>query len=301
MRSLHALPAVHSCVALAALATGPVDGTAAGGLPAITRGLRAFWSFGEAAGEPKIDAMHGYALHDNTTTPADRVPGIPGLFSGYAVSLNSNHLVAPRASVPGIANISGPHATVTLAAWVKIGAQQGGGFIGGVWNEAQAWRQFALFVTMAVCNSISNGTVAHISGAGGPEAGRQYCNSAACGTTDLGDGKWHCIANVYNSTDILAYVDGELDNHGDSGDRHNPFKYPDPPKFPIGGIFTPPPGGGADFAVGSHLIHPGGGVGPSTLGQVFHGELAGLAVFDTALSAAEMRTLCGPSSAAHPL
>jgi hypothetical protein len=132
------------------------------------------------------------------------------------VSLHHNHLIAPRASVPGIANISGPHATATMAAWVKIGAQQGdGGFIGGVWDESHAWRQFALFVDLAVCGHIPNGTVAHISGAGGPEAGRQYCQSAACGTTNLGDGKWHCIANVYNSTDILAYVDGELDNHGD--------------------------------------------------------------------------------------
>ena len=71
--------------------------------------------------------------------------------------------------------------------------------------------------------------------------------------------------------------------------------------FPIGGIFTLPHGAGADFAVGAHLIHPGGGVGPSILGQIFHGELAGLAVFDTALSPAEMRTLCGPSPAAHRL
>ena len=143
------------------------------------------------------------------------------------MSLHHNHLVAPRASVPGIANISGPHATATMTAWVKIGAQQGdGGFIGGVWDESHAWRQFALFVDLAVCGHIPNGTVAHISGAGGPEAGRQYCQSAACGTTNLGDGKWHCIANVYNSTDILAYVDGELDNRGDpeGGPRHNPFK-----------------------------------------------------------------------------
>jgi len=173
-----------------------------------------------------------YALHDNSTTPAARVPGIPGLFSGYALSLQSNHLVAPRASVPGITNISGLHATVTLAAWLKVGNLHGGGFVGGVWNEARAWRQFALFLNLPVCGKTPNGTVAHISGTGGPEAGRQYCNSAACGGRNLGDGKWHCVANVYNSTAILAYVDGELDNFGEIGRRKNPFKYPNPPDFP---------------------------------------------------------------------
>lgn len=233
-------------------------------------------------------------MHDNSTTPAARVPGIPGLFSGYALSLQSNHLVAPRASVPGITNISGLHATVTLAAWLKVGNLHGGGFVGGVWDEARAWRQFALFLNLPVCGKTPNGTVAHISGTGGPEAGRPYCNSAACGGKNLGDGKWHCVANVYNSTDIFAYVDGELDNFGEIGRRKNPFKYPNPPDFPVGGIFTPPPGGGADFAVGSHLIHVGGGVGPAVLGQIFHGKLAGLAVYGTALSAAEIRTLCGP-------
>ena len=53
---------------------------------------------------------------------------------------------------------------------------------------------------------------------------RPVCSSAACGTIDRGDSTWHCIANVYNSTDILAYVDGEIDNHGGIEDLRNPFK-----------------------------------------------------------------------------
>ena len=63
-----------------------------------------------------------------------------------------------------------------------------------------------------------------MTGAGGPESGHHYCQSAACGTTDIGDGAWHCVANVYDGVFIRAYVDGRLDNHTAVSPSRNPFK-----------------------------------------------------------------------------
>eukprot|EP00035_Acanthoeca_spectabilis_P010793 m.190660 g.190660 ORF g.190660 m.190660 type:complete len:365 (+) comp15130_c0_seq1:1692-2786(+) len=275
---------------VAAVGTGPL---ATSPLPKITRDLRAFWAFQEDSMQPRVDSVNGYVLSDhNASNPAPQASDSPGLFGPYSVSLDRQMLVAPRSTVPGIVNISGSDATVTIAAWIKLGHQQGGGFVGGVWEESDAWRQFGLFLDHTARCPTPNGLVAHISGAGGPENGRPYCESAACGTTNLGDGAWHCVANVYDGHDIMAYVDGVLDNSGKNGTARNPFKYPNPPSFPIGGIFTPPPNKGANLSVGANLIHPGGGIGPSVLGNTFIGQLGGLAIYGTALTSAEMGTLC---------
>jgi hypothetical protein len=45
-------------------------------------------------------------------------------------------------------------------------------------------------------------------------------------------------------------VNGSVDSNS-SHDPNNPFQLPDPPKFPNGGIFTPPQGGGANFSLGA--------------------------------------------------
>lgn len=51
-------------------------------------------------------------------------------------------------------------------------------------------------------------------------------------------------------------------------------------------------GKGADLAVGANHIHPGGGVGPGVLGNIYVGLIGGLAFYATALTEAEMATLC---------
>jgi len=283
-------------VAWAVVLASPVEGAAgspsgrAAVLPAVTRDLRAFWSFQEPEGTPRVDAVAGYSLVEtNASHTTPRVNASLGLFGPYAASFHGTRLYAPRAAIPGVANISGPHATVSVVAWLKLGNLTGGAFVGGVWDESHAWRQFAIFLNRIASCPITGGLVAHISGAGGPEGANRYCESAACGTTDLADGQWHCTANVYNGSYIQAYVDGRLD---DVKANRNPFKYPNPPEFPVGGIFTPPPGAGADLAVGANYVHPGGGVGPKVLANAFHGDVGGLAFYSTALSPAEVRTVC---------
>ena len=66
--------------------------------------------------------------------------------------------------------------------------------------------------------------------------------------------RWHCVANIYDGKAVRAYVNGSLDSNvsvsagtstSTSTDPNNPFPLPNPPKFPNGGIFKPPAGGGA--------------------------------------------------------
>ena len=130
----------------------------------------------------------------------------------------------------------------------------GGAYVGGVWEEDRSWRQYAIFLDGTGGCRAKNGLVAHISAEGGPSPGQQYCRSRACGATTLEPGVWHCLANSYDGAAIRAYVNGTLDTNATSvgpnpqagSDPDNPFLYPNPPRFPNGGIFTPPTGGGAE-------------------------------------------------------
>lgn len=230
----------------------------------------------------------------------DIVPGSGpfGRAAAFGFDGHGQRLWAPRAAVPRLAAISGPAATVTVMAWVRLlpppRSMRGGGLVGGVWEEDRSWRQYAIFMDGTGGCKARNGLVAHISGEGGPSPGQKYCESRACGATALAPGGWHCLANVYDGKKIQAFVNGTLDTSPDSGKPglENPFQYPDPPRYPTGGIFTPPPGGGANFSLGANYIHQGGGVGPGFLSNKFVGLLGAYTVFDRALEAAELRELC---------
>ena len=131
-------------------------------------------------------------------------------------------------------------------AWIQLSAgqnaQHGGAFVGGVWEEDRSWRQYAIFMDGTGGCKPKNGLVAHISPEGGPSPGQRYCESRACGSTPLASGVWHCVANTYDGKYVRAIVNGTVDDT--AHDSNNPFKLPNPPKFPNGGIFSPPPGAG---------------------------------------------------------
>ncbi len=249
--------------------------------------------------------MQGYTLEQWNASlppvPTVRDEALARLWGGeigttLEFGTSKQRVYAPRDSVPALARISGANATATVLAWVRVNAtaRAGGVFIGGVWNEASAWRQYALFMNKIGHCSTTWGVVAHISGEGGPSPGRQFCMSRACGATPLDDGYWHCIANTYNGVAIRAYVNGSLDARTVDTDMDNPFQYPDPGAgFPTGGIYSPPQGMGADFAIGRNLIHEGGGIGPAKISNMFEGRVALFAVYDKALSAEQVRAACG--------
>ena len=107
-------------------------------------------------------------------------------------------------------------------------------------------------------------------------------------------GVWHCIANVYDGERIYAYVNGTLDSKQRSSgvDPDNPFAYPNPPSFPVGGIYTPPQGKGADFALGANYIHEGGGTGGGELSNSFVGRIGGFVVAKDALAHSDIKQIC---------
>lgn len=254
----------------------------------------ALWTFQEPTGAPRLSTGRvAYALVDgNASAPIQRVSdGVFGPFSAYFPASGGNdsqRLYATRAAAPAVTSgIAGPAAVVTLVAFIKRSAADatgGGAFIGGVWDENLAARQYALFTALAVCEAhpdYADGTVAHISPVGGPTPGSRYCETAACDTPALPSGAWHCLANVYNGTHIMAYTNGTA---------HAAIANP----FPLaGGIFSPEASGraGAEFGVGANFINVTAGA-PRTLANRFRGRLGGLAVFDAALSQPDVAAVC---------
>jgi hypothetical protein len=213
--------------------------------------------------------------------------------AAFGFGAHGHRLYAPRESVPALAAISGHSAVVSILAWVQLLPEHplhGGGYVGGVWEEDRSWRQYAIFMDHTGGCAAKNGLVAHISAEGGPSPGQRYCESRACGVTELQPGAWHCVANTYDGQSIKAYVNGTLD--AKQGDPNNPFLYPNPPKFPNGGIFTPHAGTGANFSMGANLIHDGGGIGAGHLGNEFVGLIGAFAVYNQSLESSEITALC---------
>jgi hypothetical protein len=256
----------------------------------------ALWTFQEPSGAPKITdprSAFNYSLVDADPhlpiLQADR--GVFGPHAAYFpanTSSASQRLFATRELAPALTvGIAGPSAVVTLVAWISDAATQSS-LVAGVWDENYAARQYALFVDLGTCASNApvyhGGIAAHISDCGGPTPGSRYCTTAACDPEPLATGgPWHCVANVYDGAAIRAYVNGTLHANG----AHNPFPYP-------GGIYSPEAAGkqGAEFGVGANFINTTVG-GPRVLSNRFKGLLGGLAVFDVALTPAELGDVCG--------
>ena len=257
------------------------------------------WDFQDAAAPAQgwKDSVAGYVLRQhNTSSPVIVVED--GAVEGRRFSLEfarGRRLVATRDSVPLLANISGANARVSVVTWVKLlQPLSGGAFVGGVWEEDTAMRQYAIFMNHIARCPAKDGVVAHISGEGGPSPNQTYCESRACGATSLPVNEWHCIANVYDGEHIYAYVNGTLDSqHSSAGvDQNNPFAYPNPPSFPTGGSYTPPQGKGANFALGANFIHNGGGTGTGVLSNSFVGRIGGFVVAKEALARADIEQIC---------
>jgi hypothetical protein len=259
-------------------------------------GWQVFWDFSNGVQSPDgsyswADHISGHVLKQhNSSSPVTRADD--GVFGNYSAEFAvGQRLVTLREKVPELANISGPAQQVTVVAWVKLlHPLKGGAFVGGVWEEDTSCRQYALFMDGTGGCPTKDGIVAHISGEGGPSPGQKYCKSRACGGTSLPLGDWHCIANVYNGTAIVALLNGTLDTI--STPANNPFKYPNPPSFPTGGIYTPPAGLGANLALGANFVHPGGGTGPKVMSNKFSGRIGGFAIANRAMAGEEVRSFC---------
>ena len=257
----------------------------------------ALFAFQEAGAPFFSTGLERYALLDgNASSPITTVAlpsGAPfgaraAHFPPPAFANNSARLYAPRDAAASITRgIAGPHARVTIVAWVRLlGAVVGGPFIAGAWDEyglvggRTGARQYAIFLNLGACHSapsFTNGAAAHISPVGGPTPGSLYSQTAACDPRTLAPDAWHCIANTYDGTAIRAWVNGTLVANG----ARNPFPL-------VGGIYDAERVGGfgAEFGVGLNRVNAtsNGSVGGWRWTNRFEGLLGGVAVFNTSLT-----------------
>lgn len=176
-----------------------------------------------------------------------------------------------------------------LATWVQHRHESHWQYIAGVWNEGAAQRQYALFTNghkQSDCTTLTrtdadNQAHGYVSAVGGATPDCKFCFSYATGKHQLEPNRWHFLVFTFDQKAIRLYFDGEFDENG----PYNPFLWDKP-------IFDGEPQG-ADFTVAqrnvpSWLDYPQGTPHRRTS---FAGLLGGLAVFDRALGADEIRAM----------
>eukprot|EP01043_Picozoa_sp_COSAG02_P045115 COSAG02_NODE_4095_length_5788_cov_3.722271_1_plen_327_part_00 len=316
-----ALPALRLLCSCLCVAVQQFSPTAHPAMPAslsllpANESLVAFWDFQEAAGQPRSSQPgpnrrggRSLLLHEavyfepragpptiNASGSAiERVAG--GVWGPYSARIKAGQvLVAPRHESPELsADISGEGAQVSVVAWAmkETGHSMPGikqvsmGFVAGVWAEGINARQYSVWLNLWK-GDLSHLIDCEVSAVGGPTPGHKWCITRAIGTHDVPQDVWNCIALTYDGKQIAAYNNGILERRGNGtgGDNFysNPFNY-------TKGIYRPPPGHlGGNFTVGSNVCDSPG---------YFEGRIGGLAVWDRALSAAEVQRACAAATPA---
>lgn len=279
-----------------------------------TPGLVAFWTFREEKGKQRISqgTKHKHALAE-VNGPIPRVDG--GSFSGYSVQFDGKHYFRIPYEELHDLNICGPDAQVSMFAVVRLDEMKRGVTIAGIWSEGKGahddtgTRQYAMLLNMPTYGGPRQLTP-HISSEGGVtrrEDGSKFpwCCDYAASRSEVPVGTWVTLGFTYDGKYIRAYFNGVLEQRDldpQKDRRTDPYFTKEGPNggdrgmnpyYHGRGIFCydperhaeSKPGGGADFTVGARYA-----VG-SFLGEALKGRLSGLAVFDRALTDAEMQQL----------
>jgi hypothetical protein len=304
-------------VALTALLMSPILSASNEATKAVTQtpGLVAFWTFGEEAGQKRSSSGTKESLPlEEVGGPITRIDG--GAFSGYSAQFDGQHYFRiPHAELVEL-NISGKEAKVSMVAVVKV---RGGKTIAGIWSEGKGagddsgTRQYAMLMDMPTYGG-PNKLTPHISSEGGVTHRADgskfpWCADYAAGKTDLPRDEWMTLGFTYDGKFIRAYFDGALDAQdfdATKQKRTDPYFTTEGPDGGPRGINPFYHGRGifaydavkhattkiapSDFTVGSRLVMGG------KLREALVGDLAGLAVFNRALSDGEMKAI---HSAAH--
>lgn len=277
-------------------------------------GLVAFWTFDEAPGQPRASrgGPEKHALLE-VGGPIPRAAGGP--FSGYSAELNGTQYFHIPYAETGDLNIGGPGAQVSMFAIVRVDDLKRGRTIAGIWSEGKGAnddtgaRQYAMLLNMPTYGGLRCLTP-HISSEGGVTRRADgsplpWCVDYAASRTQIPEGKWVSLGFTYDGRYIRAYVNGVLDARAPDPKRDKRTDRYFTTEGPAGGnrgmnpyyhgrgIFrydpardaATKPGGGADFTVGARYA-----VG-NMLNEAFRGRFGGLAVFNRALSDAEMKQM----------
>ena len=280
-----------------------------------TPGLVAFWIFGENPGTPRQSIIASAPLPlEEVGGQITRVKG--GAFSGSSVQFDGKHyFLLPRAKI-GALDISGKDAQVSMFAVVKLDEiGKWGGTIAGIWSEGHGanddtgTRQYAMLYNMPTYGGLRQLTP-HISAEGGVTrradgSALPWCVDYAAPRSEIPVGQWVTLGFTYDGKYIRAYQNGIMEERtvdAVKDKRDDPYyttEGPDGghrginPYYHGRGIFRydaeqhaeSKPKGPADFTVGARYA------GGSMLGEALKGQMAGLAVFNRALTDEEMKRL----------
>lgn len=236
----------------------------------------AAWEFAEA-GAPYASSVAG--------SPALRLPSGSGAKRiatpfGGGVEFNgtTDYLQVPQAEVGGL-NVGASTNAVTVAAWV-YSTDPNNAMIAGCWQESSGdpRRSYALFNDLPMYGG-DDMVCMEVSKLGGATPGYPYSIDYAAEPRKMTRGVWQFHVGTYDGAQAVAYLDGVssayptfTDNKGATYAK-NPYLYPD-------GLGATP----VDFNVGA-VVRDG------TLINLHKGRIAQLRVWDTALTAEQIRSL----------
>lgn len=251
-----------------------------------TDGFVALWKFDEQPGQTRKAIGKGpFPLKEGNGEIA-RISDGP--VSGYSIKLDGSTFLSLPNDETGELNIYGADKGITVMAWVKWTGEQTG-FVGGMWNEYLdgGKRQYGLFVSLPHYNGRDQ-VCGHISKTGKPTPPFPYSIDYSASEQSVPINEWCFVAFTYDGQNIKSFLNGEfrprepeLIDHTKGFDRYpdglvqskNPYYFPD-------GMGD----NGSDFTVGAVLLKRG-------MGNLFKGQIGGLAIFDRALSEHEIKKL----------
>jgi hypothetical protein len=242
--------------------------------------LVAFWTFGEATGQNRIDEISGYSLTDGHTDKVTRIEGGP--FSGYAAYFNgsSNYLTIPNSQL-GDLDIAGDGAEVTVVSWIKR-EETGTSFIAGIWQEDNddPRRQYGLFIDLPAYGGDEN-VCGHVSFTGGASPDIPYSRDYSANQTAITNGEWSTVAFTFDGTYARSYLNSKFEERSSYTEPEEPLgqglTYAKNPYYFPDGLGS----NGGNFTVGAVLLTWG-------MYNHFEGAIGGLAIFNRALSAEEL-------------
>jgi len=278
-----------------------------------TPGLIAFWTFAEAAGQPRLSTAttQPHALAE-VGGPIARAEGGP--FSGFSADLNGKQYFAIKHADLGNLDISGRDAQVSMFAVVLIRDVPRSRTIAGIWNEGKGanddtgTRQYALLMHMPAYGG-NRQLTPHVSSEGGVTRRADgtplpWCADYAASKPEIPEGTWCTLGFTYDGAYVRAYVNGVMEPRplnpvkDKRTDRYFTAEGPGGrdrgmnPYYHGRGIFRYDPKlhaktkmSPSDFVVGARYA------GGSMLIDATRGLFGGLAVFNRALSDAEMKNL----------
>jgi hypothetical protein len=259
-------------------------------------GLVALWNMCEATHQVRLSHDGRYALSPCglTASAAGEVEQVTeGPLSGFAARFTGHQFLRMARADAAQLNVTG-RSSLTVIAWVRREPKSGftnandvgedsAEFIAGMWNERDATRQYGLYLHLPFyggCHQVCG----HVSVDGGPTPGYPFSRDYSANSTAVPYGQWSTVAFSYDGTWVKSYLNGIYEVLPTFTDNQNNTYSKNPYHYPHGLYGGLGPRGGADFTVGAVTWD-------GAIHNRFIGLIGGVAVFNRALSDAEIASL----------